>query len=218
MATIKYEIDLLRSDIREITDDSKYPDQELYGRWNTVRNQILSQQIETMRRVNEFNRERFCFELEEGYSHDCGCIEIGCEVLVSKHPIPESIDVLQILTLSGKPIGYSSESEYRTLSDDRILSQNPRYGIYSRKVFIYNPGSLGILKPAVLQANGVWADPTEWVNKQYCDESTTSCKKVDEMSAGLSPKYSSLVRRIVLQDMFPSFQIPEDKTADYDNK
>lgn len=227
MATIKSEIDALRESIRQTTDDSKWSDEYLYKIWNSYRNKILSQQVDTFRKVNDFNRERFCFELEEAYSHDCGCIELGCTVLVSKYAIPEPIDKLQILTLSGVQIGKSTESEFRSLQYDEVLSSKPRYGIYSGKVFIYNPGSLGVISPAVLQANAVWADPTEWIGIQYCSDTEDGdgdssdgvfpCKKATDIDAGMSPKYSEIVRRMTLEELGLSLQLPVDKKKNYDD-
>lgn len=234
MGKIADEIDLLRLSIRQVTDDSKFSDEELYGRWNAARVDVIEKEKERLedrrdaRRLynfnTEFDKERFCFELEWGKSHDCGCISLGCDVLVSKYQLPKPLGRMEVTTLSGQTIGYSTENEFRSLRHDPILSSQPRYGTYSNRIFIYNPGSLG-LNLKVLQANAVWQDPAAWAGLQYCNEitdgdgnTTVDCKDAKDINSGLNLRYSLRVRQMVMQELGFTLQIPDDKHADYADK
>lgn len=233
MGKIGAEVDLLRLSIRQVTDDSKYSDEELYGRWNAARVNVIEKEKERLedrrdaKRLynfnDEFDKSRFCFELEWGKSHSCGCVDLGCDVLVSVHELPKPLGRMEITTLSGQTIGYSTENEFRTLRHDPILASKPRYGSYSNKVFIYNPGSLG-LDMKILQANAIWQDPAEWASIQYCTDNADGegggidCIEAKDIDSGLNLRYSTIVRRMVMEELGFSLQIPDDKHADYADK
>ena len=185
--TVGEELSTLRNLLKEVTDDSKYSNSLLFGILSRARGLVAS----ATPKMPRWNYHRFCIELEVGKDHDCGCIEAGCEVMRSKYPIPRPLMVdyrnfFQVMDLAGRYIGHGEQGEKFTNQYDQVKKDKPFYSIYNQHLLVWNS------KRTAVMANAIWEDITQWLDIQYCTD-TTPCKDVFTLDMGLSSKESRLM-------------------------
>lgn len=213
MATVSEITSRLRLLIKQHTDDSPYTDEYLYSLANSAKSILLR------RRATSFNKlpnpQCFCIELIESNSHDCKCIPIGCIVLKTKYPIPDTIygrnsDLIHIKTLGELeiPIIDFRELSYRNL--DPIKSNTIVATEYNRHFLIWNTLDL---KAIITCAN--WADIADWEDKILCqDLNVEDCFDVKTLDFNLPKDLELPLFELCLKELGFSLQIKEDMTND----
>lgn len=106
--TIRASIDKTRERIRQISDDSVFPDQLLYSELLDARNVLVWRNLNKKRHKPKFLYKSFCMPLSKSKDIPCNCVpaNVGCTVLKSKFKMPrymtsESADELFILSSNG---------------------------------------------------------------------------------------------------------------------
>ena len=162
------------SELRDKYKLDNYSPSLIYAEWNRVKNQVLAQKLKQERYLPEWVYNTFCVELEEGLSHECGCIPHGCLVFKTLYPIPETLslraaDSRRIRTLDGRIIGLTTEEAIMSEITDYIKGKRLRATQKNGKILIWNVPA-GITLKAI-QIEGVFQDITQWEGIQYCDDS-----------------------------------------------
>jgi len=206
----------IRQTIKEVDDDSKYTDSYLYSLWKLGRAKFLSRQLEAKNYVDSQNWISVCLELEKAKSHDCSCIEVGCDVLRTKHPIATSMTGrvstnLEVRTLDGTLIPHRYANDIKTDMLDPIKKSRLGYEIINSKIVIWNT-----LELKVIQIRQLTDDPLYYNDLQYCDEKigTPDCLDIYGTQTGLPEKLEELVLRNTLELLNIPLSRPDDYSQD----
>ena len=71
-------VDLAREAVREISDDSNYPDKYLFRIILEARAQLLDQMKKQNKELSPWLYQRFCLKLCPSTFIECGCAPFGC--------------------------------------------------------------------------------------------------------------------------------------------
>jgi len=156
--TLGESLSTIRGNIKEITDDSKYPDSILYTHWKQHRGQILSEQAKKFNHISAWNTHAFCVKLEKDTYHDCSCIKAGCQVLKTKFKIPNAVigrnrALLKVTDLDGTLIPFRTATQIKSDKHDPIKCDKRGYDIQNQTIVIWND-----LNMPTVRLEGVWAD------------------------------------------------------------
>jgi hypothetical protein len=219
--TVQEVVSIIRSRIKAYSDDTDYPDKVLWDYFRVRKNNVLADRV--LRRyftIDQQNYQTICLELEEGLSHECGCITYGCEVLKTIKNLPEylvgrNMPTLRVMLLDGRIIDAIEEQEYEeVIKYDPILSKKILYSIVNNRVVLWNaPKTL-----KAIQVRAIWSDVTELDSVQYCndnDPTVPNCINFFDTNIGLQEELISYTIDLVLErDIFPSLNIIKDSTND----
>lgn len=212
MATVSESISRLRTAIKQYTDDSPYTDEYLYSVLNSAKSVLLRQ------RATKFNKlpnpQCFCMELIEANSHDCDCIDIGCKVLKTRYPVPETIfgrntDLLYLKTLGETeiPVIDYRELSYRALDpikgNSRVATElNGHYLIWNEEN----------LKAIVICAQ--WADIADWADKVLCPTGGDECFDIGSLDFGIPKDLEMVMIKMAIEELGIPLSIKADITND----
>jgi len=201
-----------RQSIKEVADDSKYSDSYLYSLWKLGRSKFLGQKAKSKNFINRNNWITICLELELGKSHDCSCIEVGCDVLKTKHEISSSIDSrvsagLEVLTLDGTFIPHRYSYEIKSDKLDPIKTDKLGYTVVNNKIVVWNT-----LELKAIQIRQLSNDPLYYQDIQYCSDNNDfpDCVDVYEMETGLSDD----IQELILRNTLDLLQLPLTRQDD----
>jgi hypothetical protein len=213
MATISTVISRIRTLIRQHTDDSPYTDEYLYSVLSSIKSHLLRQ------RANKFNKlpnpQCFCIELIKANSHDCDCIDIGCEVLMTKYPIPDTIfgrnsEKVFLKTLGEKEIPVINFRELSYIKTDPIKANKRIATEYNGHYLIWNEEDL---KAIIICGN--WSDIAKWSDIILCpDNSEESCFDINEVDFGLPTDLETTMFQMALQELSIPLKLIDDMTND----
>lgn len=208
--TINNELSTIRALLKEVTDDSKFTNSQLYALWRKKRATVLQNG-----RYKDFNRIRFCIALETAKSHNCDCVAVGCDVLKTVNPIPEYLQTpyhssIKVRTLGGKLIGQTTDEALISEKTDPIKAGSIRWSLNSNYIVIWNNLDL-----KAIEVEAIWADPLAWDDIRLCpDEESGDCGEALEMPAGVTEEQSDTIVQLVIKELYRQKQIPDDRTAD----
>lgn len=213
MATLSETISRLRTLIKQHSDDSPYTDQFLYSVLNSSKARLIRQ------RATSFNKlpspQCFCIELVWANSHDCSCIEVGCKVLMTKYPIPDTIfgrnkELLYLKTLGEKEIPVVDFRSLSHMKYDPIKSNERVATEYNGHYLIWNEDTLGAI---IACAN--WSDIADWEGITLCPEDNPdSCFDIDTVDFGLPRDMELTLFEFALREINIPLQIRDDMTND----
>lgn len=214
--TISKIIGLVKGALKEYSDDTLYEDEYIWEIFNIMRADILEKESNKKTFINPQNYIKFCMELEQSVSHECGCIVPGCAVLRTVKKLPRFLTdkqkaLIRIFTLNNSTIDLIDDEEYEIFQDHPIYSKKPLAAIVNDYLIIYNTLDL-----EVIQVSGLWEDILEIQNAQYCTEPEDDgpeCINVYEINIGLDKK---LVKATLLETL-KFFNIPESLREDLAN-
>lgn len=214
--TVRQVISLLRSRVKEYSDDTLYTDEMLYDTLVSVRALLLHR--EQNKRSNEvftnpFFRQAFCLELEKGLSHDCDCVKHGCTVLKSKYKLPTALaGMVVVRTLGGNTIDIVDINRQKFISRHPMFSLKPTASIVNNKLIIWN----NLLYKAVV-VEAIWEDPTDWIGIQLCDGENGPSDCYDDpldMDFGITASYTTQLIQMALESVLQSYKIQSDLNND----
>lgn len=217
MKTIRQNISDIRTLIKQVQNDSLYPDQFLYSLLRITASKLQYQRIEKYKAVNDFNWQTFCIPLIKAKSHDCDCVQVGCDVLKSVNELPRPLIganrlMFKVLTLGEEPIPKRSAAEIKTDNEDDIKAGEPGYMIRNNRLVIWNN-----VKWKAVQVSGIWEDPTEWIGLSLCDEDGSlipPCQDVLETNLNLDGHLVFDMYRMVLSLLRLPLNLVDDMTSD----
>ena len=216
MSTIRQDISNIRSLIKQVQDDTDYTDQFLYS-LITVASAKLQEQ-HAMRNSNNFHWTTFCVPLVKAKSHNCDCVEVGCDVLKSKYKIPHAMDgkrgslLFKVETLGDVLIPPRTPQEVITDNLDDIKSGRTSYFIRDSHLIIWNNLDL-----KAIQVSGMWEDISKWQGKELCDTDGNplpACEDVMEMVIPLENNLRFDMYKMVLSLLRIPLSVQEDITSD----
>lgn len=212
MATVSESISRLRTAIKQYTDDSPYTDEYLYSVLNSAKAILLRQRAAKFNKLP--NPQCFCMELVEANSHDCDCIDIGCKVLKTRYPVPETIfgrntDLLYLKTLGEKEIDIV---DFRQLSHrdlDPIKAGTRVATELNGHYLIWNEENL---KAIVICAQ--WADIADWSDKVLCPTGDEDCFDIGSLDFGIPKDLEMVMIKMAIEELGIPLSIKSDITND----
>lgn len=220
MATIAEHVSKIRLMIKEYTDDTVYTDEALYKFFRDAVNMFQYRKSKRWEYLSEQNFQEYCIALEKGVSHDCDCVDVGCPVLKTVHPIPTPLanrlrDLMVIKTLGGRKLRMQSEEYRNTESLDDIKKDKPFYDLINKHITIFNYPE----EWKAIRVRGIFEDPTEWAGIQLCDpknggDLNESCFDIENSDFPVDTELIIPSYEYVLKLLVPSLQIYQDSTND----
>lgn len=209
-------IGVLRTMIRQHTNDSQYTDKFLYDLIKMYRAIAISRDANTNSAPNRFYWQSICISLEQVKFHNCDCVDVGCDVLKSTIDIPQVVvankkPLIKVHTFGNVELPYVTPFRQVTNRYSEILSKKPAYYIDNNKLVIWNN-----LELAAIQVSGIWSDPLDLETIGICDESGNEYDVCSfdprEENFPLEERLIPIVLDYVKRDLGFSLQIREDKT------
>jgi hypothetical protein len=203
------------------TDESRLSDRHVYSKLLTSRSFVISQMAHKKQYISHWNYQTLdCVELIKAKSYECDCIEVGCDVLRSKYPLPKPITnmdktlISAVSTIDGKEV--FSESTWAALKyqkSNKYTGIKPYYLVKNQYLYLYN-----MRKLKVISITGLFEDPTEVLNfPSYCnEEEQTDCNKnIMDMEFPIESDKIEVVVQLAVNELISAFgQMVEDKVND----
>lgn len=191
--TIRNLISLIRSSVKEYSDDTLYSDEFLYNLFTTLKIETLSAMMQDKKFKDsvkhDFNFQEFCIKLLYATEHDCDCVPLGCKALKSEFTIPEYlVDSLKVSTLSDKTVSYIDSADYKYIIHHPIKSTALHYTVTNNKLIVYGSTSLKVVK-----LKAIWADPTDIIDAQYCSDTSDCITNPLDMKVGVTRNFINRV-------------------------
>jgi hypothetical protein len=211
-------IDLAREAIREISDDTNYPDKYIYRIILEARAELLDQMKKQNKELSPWLFQRFCLKLCPSTFIECGCAPFGfeCTVYKSVNPLPQPIGndalSLNISELFGDHINRVTERQFRTL---KYRKYKPPYYYYigdvqgKKHLFILSEGS--VIPPKYIKAEGIFEDPSDVLEFACTD---AECSSLSGTGFPFTLAKESALIKMVVTSLTASKKLPEDLAND----
>lgn len=208
-------ISLVRTTIKQQSDDSKYTDLYIYGLIKSIRAFLIHRDINSNKNISIFNWQTICIKLEKTQFINCDCVPVGCEVLMSTVEIPSVItankrDLLKVHTFNNIIIPYVGIDRQISNKYSDFMRLHPGYYIQDNKLIIWNDLNL-----RAIQVSGVFDDPAELSSYKICNQDGA---EFDACSFDPNTQDFPLEERLipalldaVIQYLLGSIQVPDDK-------
>lgn len=215
--TIQGIIDLIREQLREISDDSVYPDRYILRIMLQSRAELLDQLQKANKGLSPWLYQRFCLKLCPSTFIECGCapFNFACDIYRSTNPLPQPIGddklILNISELFGDHIDRLTERQFRTLGERKW---KPPYYYYigdvsgDKYLFILANSAP---PPKYIKAEGIFEDPTEVLNFACTDN---ECPSLSGLGFPFILNKESALVKMVIETIMRSKQLPEDRAND----
>jgi hypothetical protein len=220
MAKVGEVVSIFRSLIKEHSDDSAFEDQELYHILSSARALLFKRKADSFKVISAWEFQTFCIPLEKAFSHDCGCVTVGCKVLRSKYRIPRALtsrnkDLIRFSTLDHTEIPIMKERDIKTFIYDDVMKKSPFGVLIDRYIVIFNTDNRwrGILTSAI------WEDLSEWDGIQLCDVDggEADCFNFFDSEFSIDPDLMYPMYEMGLRMMNIPLRLQEDETNDTSN-
>jgi len=211
-------VDLVREAVREISDDSVYPDKYIFRLVLEARAELLDQMKKQNKEFSPWLYQRFCLKLCPSTFIECGCApySFACTVYKSVNPLPQPIGndslELNISELFGDHINRVTEKQYRLLKD-RKYRRSYYYYIGdvqgAKHLFILSENT--VIPPKYIKAEGIFEDPAD-VLSFACSDS--ACPKLSGTGFPFTLAKESALIKMVVESLLASKKLPEDLSND----
>lgn len=204
--------------MNQMSDDSDYSSEFLYTILKDARALLLKRKADSFHKISEWDWQSYCVGLEFGKSHNCDCVDVGCDVLKSKDMMPRPIigrnkELFKVQTLDGTLLPYADDQQVVYFKHDDFKKGKPAYMIDGdNKLVIWNNTDL-----RAVVVRGVFNDPTEWEGIQLCDENgdtTGTCFSASDDEFPIDPNLNMAMYELALKMLGMKLQIPDDQTND----
>ena len=211
--TIGEIISLLRTSIKEHSDDSDFTDQELYLYLTDAANYTPREALDTNKKITKKNFKSICVPLERVKFGNCDCIpdKFKCDVLKSTFEIPNFLWGSQnVYDVKGNYISYK-----RFIYLSRIKKHPAFKGITFDIIdnYLYIFGTL-TLKTVLLEA--LWEDITKLAEIPECNDlgepEGSNCYDIASDEFPLDESYILLAFDTVLKSLNITFKLKDDNT------
>jgi len=211
-------VDLVREVVREISDDSNYPDKYLFRMILEARAELLDQMKKKNKEFSPWLYQRFCLKLCPSSFIECGCAPFGfeCTIYKSVNPLPQPIGndslALNISELFGDHIDRITERQFRTLKNRKHKPSFYYYiGDMQGQKHLFILGGETKIPPKYIKAEGIFEDPSDVLTFACNDDDCPSLSGTG--FPFLLSKESALIKMVV-QSVLISKKLPEDLTND----
>jgi hypothetical protein len=218
METIAKHIGRLRNLINQQSDDSDMTDEYLYALLRDAKAILQKRKADSFHKLSEWDYQEYCIALCKDKAHNCDCIDVGCDVLKSKYPIPRPLigrnrEVISIKTLGGQTLSFASEEDVIQNKTDDFKKDKPAYWIDGdNKLVIWNT-----LAWKAIRVRGIFNDPTEWSDIKFCNEDGEEqgpCYDITDSEFPIDPSLHVPMYEIVLKALSINLQTLDDQTND----
>lgn len=202
------------------SDDSRLSSQLIYSKMLRVRSKLYFQKSNKKQKLSQWNYQTLpCVELVKAPIHECPCLPpIGCEILKTKHPLPNPIlnmtsHLIQSVTSLDGSVLYSEIgwSEYKYKHASKYTSNKPDYFIKDGYLYITHKKG-----PKILTITGLFQDPMEVFDyPSFCEKDCVDCECVDiqDRDFPIDPDMDEALVEFTVQELVLLFsQEQEDRT------
>jgi len=209
-------VDLVRQEIREISDDSVFSDKYIFRLILENRAELIMQMDSNNKSFSPWLYQRFCLKLCPSDFIECGCnaFNFADKVYRSVNPVPQAIWsenglLLNVSELWGDNINQVSEKTFR-ISKYRKYKNKYYYYIGDfngeKYLFILSEDDL-LIPPKYIKLEGIFEDPSEALNFA-CNDG--KCPKLSGTGFPFTlTKEGALIQKTV-QRLLNSKRLPED--------
>jgi hypothetical protein len=218
--TIGQHIAALRGLIRQFSDaETPFTDEFLYHLFRTSANLLMSRKMDKNNNMSTWLSDFYCMKLVPGKVHDCDCIDAGCDVLKTEHPVPKPMrgkyrDLIKVLTINNDPVGYVDASTWTSVQYDPVRKNKLHFSMVNGHIIIWN-ADVTRVRPKAIFVTGYFEDPVEWSKISACDingeETGNSCFDIYTSEYPIDSDLVDAAYSLVLDKLRLPLQIPEDK-------
>lgn len=206
-------ISTIRRSIVDYNSDRKFTDSYLWSIYSSAAAKYFENKLSKLN-FPVWSVQTFVMALEKGYSHDEGCLKVGCHILKTKHKIPRPVDTkinngVSVYTIGGKKLSFRTEEQIATDLLDDIKKKFPSWGLINDKIVIWNNTEFKAIKVA-----GIWENIVDWSDKQYCGDNTDNCVDIYSMESGISYADNESILKMAINLLQIGLQKPEDLSTD----
>lgn len=202
------------------SDDSRLMDRHIYNKMVTVRSRLISQDAKRKQKISQWNYQTIpCVELEIAPPHECPCVPRGCQILKTKHPLPEVLTdynnhlIESVTNLDGSIIyAETTWKKKKYKSGNKYTAAKPDY--YIRNKYLYITHRTG---PKVIAITALFEDPldAEYYPSLCGNENFTDCTPAYEREFPIdNDKIDTLIEMCINELVIQFSQSREDLTND----
>lgn len=165
--TVAEIVSKIRIRIKEYTDDSLFEDSYLYSEFLDKRAVALNQRLKKHHYVAPNNYSTFCMDMQEDFSHMCGCKQVGCKIYRTTNKLPNYISgrnksTVELYTLDYTPISLVPERDSNLNSLHPLKSTKASASLVNGYVILWDKKYPSILIKMIAD------DPSQIMDVQSC--------------------------------------------------
>lgn len=218
---VRSHIDFVRQNLREVSDDSHFTDEQIYMALLEARGLIMERRLEKNKDFPEDLYQTVCLELCVDNYVECGdCLPIpdGCPVLKTVEEIPGGMfngtsEILRVSTVMGKEIAPLTESKHRLREFRKTGKNNYYYVRMNNKLAIFNVPQNRL---RLIKMKGIFLDPAGAQLASACG-GEDSCTSVLDATFGTKVADRMAIRNEVFKILLQTDKMPEDRSNDADS-
>jgi hypothetical protein len=218
---VRSHIDFVRQNLREVSDDSNFTDEQIYMALLEARGLIMERRLEKNKEFPNDLYQTICLELCKASYHECGdCLPIpaGCEVLKTEVEIPGGMydgnsEILRVSTIDGREIAPLSESAHRLRKYRKTGSNNFYYLRMKNRLAIFNVPQDRL---RIIKIKGIFLDPVAAEAINTCNTVDT-CNNVLDASFGTRVAERMIMREEVFKVLLRTDKMIEDRSNNADS-
>jgi len=212
---VRSHIDFVRQNLREVSDDSNFTDEQIYMALLEARGLIMERRLEKNKEFPDDIYQTICLTLCTDSYHECDdCLDIpaGCEILKTCKDIPGGMfdgntEIIRVSTIDGREIAPVTEAKHR-LRKFRKTGKNNYYYIRMKNKFgVFN---IPQQRLRAIKIKGIFLDPVAAEMASAC--SANNCTGVIDASFGTRVSERMLIREEVFKLLLRTDQMPEDRS------
>lgn len=164
------------------SDDTRLMSRHIYNKLLTVRSRLISQEAKKKQKISQWNYQVLpCIELIVVPAHECPCVPpIGCDILRSRHKIPEPLSglsgsLIQTVTTidRSKKINEISLNAVNSKGGNKYTSQSENFFVENGYLYITAPKTS---KLSVIRMVALFEDPIDARKfPSFCEEDCVEC-------------------------------------------
>lgn len=212
--SVRSHIDIIRQNLREVSDDSRFTDEQIYKCLIDARALILERRLKKRKQLPDYMYQEICLLLCLDKYHDCDCIpdEYNCMVLKTQKELPNGLyngtmEILRVSTLNGKEIAPTTEAQHRNRKYMKTGKNNYYYVRVNNRLAIFNVKNNQL---RAIKVRGVFVDPATASSYSVCPEDEPNCVDVTSTGFGSIPSDNVPMYNIVMKQLLQTDQMPED--------
>jgi hypothetical protein len=171
---------------------------------NEQRSLFIRNEYNRTREIDPYVQQAYCDDLELVDPHNCPCanIPVGCKILRTKNPVPNSIEFHHSKGITSVGPVILTEKRFDLIDYDRFL--------YERYIYIISKNHTNLLLKKVA-IRGIFEDPTALAPFLECDVNNICWTPEDPYP--LNQWMWAYVKEQVIQQLLRKRQLPQDDSG-----
>jgi len=213
---VRSHIDFVRQNLREVSDDSTFTDEQIYMALLEARGLIMERRLEKNKEFPDDLYQTVCLELCMDNYHECDdCLPIpdDCMVLKTVNDIPGGMfdgtsEILRVSTINGKEIAATTEAKHRLRKYKKTGKNNFYYMRMNNKLAIFNVPEDRL---RLIKIKGIFLDPVAAELVSACS-TTETCGSLLDATFGTRVADRMAMREEVFKLLLRTDKMIEDRS------